>query len=127
MASGSTAAAGLTLCRMGLYTYNETTATLVARTASDTTLFTTVNTSYQRSLNTTGGYPSTYTLTAGTRYGVAVAIVGTTAPTLAGKALAVGVSSLTPRTNGTLSGQSDLPTSATGIGTAQGHPFGRLT
>jgi hypothetical protein len=127
MASGSTAASGLTLCRFGIYTYNETTATLVARTASDTTIFGTVNTSYQRSLNTTGGYPATYTLTAGTRYGIGVVIVGTTPPTLAGKAIAVGVSSLTPRTNGTISGQSDLPTTATSIGTAQGHPFARLT
>lgn len=127
MASGSTAASGLTLCRFGIYTYNETTATLVARTASDTTIFGTVNTSYQRSLNTTGGYPATYTLTAGTRYGIGVVIVGTTPPTLAGKALAVGVSSLTPKTNGTITGQSDLPTTATSIGTAQGHPFARLT
>jgi hypothetical protein len=127
MASGSTAASGLTLCRFGIYTFDETTATLVARTASDTTIFGAVNSSYQRSLSTVGGFPATYTLTAGTRYGVGVAIVGTTAPTLAGKVVAVGVSTLSPKTNGTITGQSDLPTSVTSIGTAQGHAFARLT
>jgi hypothetical protein len=127
MASGSTAAAGLTTCRFGLYLHDESSAVMVARTASDTSIFGTVNTSYQRSLSTVGGFPATYTLQAGQRYGVGVVVVGTTPPTFAGKAVAPGVSTLTPKTNGTLTGQTDLPTSTTGIVTAQGHPFARLT
>jgi hypothetical protein len=127
MASGSIAASGMTLIRMGLYTFDETTATLVARCASDTSLFASVNTSYQRAFNTTGGFPASYTCTAGTRYGIGVIGVGTTMPTYSGKAVMVAVSGLTPRTNATLGSQSDLPSTATSLGTAQGHPFARLT
>jgi len=60
MLSGATAAAGLTLARMGLFTYDESTgtATLVARCASDTTLFTATRTAYTRSFDTTGSFPS---------------------------------------------------------------------
>ena len=127
MSSGNTAGASLTLARMGVYTFDETTAVLVARTASDTTLFTTVNTTYQRSFSSVGGFPTNYTLTAGTRYGVAVLSVGTTLPNYAGKTVAVGIASLTPRAAGNVSSQSDLPTTATGFGTNQGNLFARLS
>ena len=109
------AAAGLTLARMGIYTYTDGgTATLVARTASDTTLFAATNTTYTRALDTTGGYPSTYTLNAGTRYGVAYICVGTTQPQLVGRQVQTAVSSLSPRLSGSsLTSLSDLPTSFT--------------
>lgn len=125
--SGSVAASGLTLSRMGLYTFDENTATLVARCASDTSLFAATNTAYQRSLNTTGGYPSTYTLNAGTRYGIGVICVGTTINAFSGRLGLIGINGLTPRTNGSLGGQSDLPTTATSLGTVQGHIFSRLS
>jgi hypothetical protein len=124
--SGTTAGAGLTLARMGLYTFDETTATLVARTASDTTLFAATNTAYTRSLATAGGYPSTYTLVAGTRYGAAVIAVGTTAPNFAGRTIVTAVGGLTPRMAGSLSSQSDLVASGTPV-TAQANLYARLT
>ena len=108
---GSTvASSGLTLARFGLY--DET--TLVARTASDTTLFNTINTIYTRSFDTAGGYPATFNLVAGTRYGVGMIVVGTTP----GNFLALSYStpiagtylSLTPRISGFTPGQTDLPT-----------------
>lgn len=110
MSCGTTAASGLTLARMGLCTYDETTATLVARTASDTTLFSSTRTLYTRSFDTTGGYPSTYTLTAGTRYGVVVLCVGTTMPALASIGGLAEVSALTPKLSAVRSSQSDLST-----------------
>lgn len=117
MANGTGAvAAGLTLARMGIYTYPTEggTATLVARTASDTTLFAATNTTYTRSLDTTGGYPSSYTLNAGTRYGVAYICVGTTQPQLVGRVVPTAVGGVSPRLSGaSATGLSDLPTTFT--------------
>jgi hypothetical protein len=122
--------AGLTLARMGLYTYPTEggTVTLVARTASDTSLFGIVNTVYTRSLDTTGGYPSTYTLVAGTRYAVGYICVGTTQPQLVGRNILTAVGSLlSPRlSGGSSTGQSDLPTSFTPSNNSQA-PFSRLS
>ncbi len=128
MASGtSTAASGLTFAQMGLYTYDETTATLVARCASDTTLFTAINTAYTRSFNTTGGFPATYTLQAGVRYGVAVLLTGTTMPVLSGKGVPAGMLGLTPKTAMTINGQTSLPASSTALQITSSHPFARLS
>jgi hypothetical protein len=128
MISGNTtAAAGLTLARMGLYTFDESTATLVARTASDTTLFGSLVTAYQRSFATAGSFPASYTLTAGTRYGVAVVIVGSTIGNVLGRTVGVGASAITPRMSGTLTSQSDLPTTATISVSQQTQPFARLS
>lgn len=111
------AGSGLTLARMGLYTFDETTATLVARTASDTTLYATANTVYTRSLATAGGYPATYTLQAGTRYGVGVLCVGATVPNMVGRGDLAWVAALTPRIVGGVGGLSDMPTSTTVVST----------
>lgn len=130
MASGtSTAASGLTLARMGLYTFDETTATLVARCASDTTLFTTISTAYTRSFSTAGGYPASYQLTAGTRYGVAILFTGTTTPACAARTNSPAWHTQSPRTTANLASQTDLPTSASvgSFGIQQGMPFARLT
>lgn len=128
MATGNTtAASGLTLARMGLYTFNETTATLVARCASDTSLFAATATSYQRSFSTVGSFPSSYELVAGTRYGVAVLCTGTTMSNLASRAVGIGVSALSPRMSASISGQTDLPTSATITTSQQTQPFARLS
>ena len=112
----TTASAGLTLCRFGIYTRSGTTFTLVARTASDTTLFNTTNTKYTRALDTTGGYPATYGMTAGTEYWVSVIQVGTTAGNFLMPQLRVG----TAANNATgvqsyiQSSQTDLVASSTG-------------
>jgi hypothetical protein len=128
MVSGNTvAASGLTFAQMGLYTYDETTATLVARCASDTTLFTAINTAYTRSFNTTGGFPATYTLQAGVRYGVAVLLTGTTMPVLSGKGVPGGMLGLTPKTAMTINGQTSLPASSTALQITSAHPFARLS
>jgi hypothetical protein len=128
MVSGNTvAASGLTFAQMGLYTYDETTATLVARCASDTTLFTAINTTYTRSFNTTGGFPATYTLQAGVRYGVAVLLTGTTMPVLSGKGVPAGMLGLTPKTAMTINGQTSLPASSTALQITSAHPFARLS
>jgi hypothetical protein len=128
MVSGtSTAASGLTFAQMGLYTYNETTATLVARCASDTTLFTALNTIYTRTFSTAGGYPATYTLQVGVRYGVAVLLTGSTMPVFAGKGVPTGMLGLTPRTAMTINGQSSLPASSSVLQITANHPFARLS
>jgi hypothetical protein len=125
----SSAASGLTLARFALFTYDETTATLVARTDSDTTLFAAANTSYARALSTTGSYPSSYTLTAGTRYGVAVLQTGTTVANLYGCTLgAQVVSQVLPKMQRYVGGLSDLATinlSTNGAGN-QGFLYARL-
>jgi hypothetical protein len=117
MLSGGTAASGLTLARMGLVEYVESTgvATLVARTASDTSLFAATRTAYTRSFDTAGGFPATYTLQAGTRYGVALLCIGTTMPTIQGNSGLAEMSALTPRLTAIRTSQSDLSTvTATG-------------
>jgi hypothetical protein len=128
MVSGNGAvASGITLARMGLYTFDETTAVLVARTASDTTLFSTINTAYNRNFSTVGGYPASYQLTAGIRYGVAIIFVGTQGPTGVGRTNSPGFSIQTPRTTGNVGSQSDLPTTASSFGIQQGAPFARIS
>jgi hypothetical protein len=130
MVSGTgTAASGLTLARMGLYTFDETTATLVARVASDTTLFTAASTAYNRSFSTASGYPSSYQLSAGTRYGIGIIFVGTTMPTMVARAGSPGLNTQTPRTTANFASQSDLPATATvgSFGIQQGNPFARLS
>jgi hypothetical protein len=122
----STAASGLTLARMGLFTFDESTATLVARTASDTTLFTSTRTTYTRAFNTTGGYPATYTLVAGTRYGVGVIAVGTTMPFLSGTTSPFELVSLAPRISAARTGQTDLATVGS-LGTVSSVLYARLS
>jgi len=112
-ASGGTAAAGVTGARMGLYSISGTTLTLLARTASDATLFTATSTLYTRSFDTTGGYPATYTLTAGTRYAFAIRVQATTMPTLAATSTNSAIAALTPRVTAAIGGLSDLPTTQT--------------
>lgn len=108
------AASGTTLARMGLYTADASgNATLVARTASDTTLFASNNTTYARSLDSSGGYVSSYTLNAGSRYAIAVCIVATTTGTLSGTLVPSVIGALSPRVQGVRTGASDLVTSQT--------------
>jgi hypothetical protein len=111
---------------MGLYTFDETTVTLVARTANDTTLFTATNTTYTRSFDTAGGYPASYTLMAGTRYGIGVLSVGTTLPSYVMKQVNYGIGNMTPRMAAASTGASDLPTSTT-VGNSNALIFARLT
>lgn len=107
----ATAAAGTTLARMGLYDCSGATPNLLARTASDTTLFNTINTYNERAFNTTGGFPATVDLQPGKRYGFGFIVVGTTtAPVLNG----IGVSAV-----GILYGTTFRPAAFAGSGTGQ--------
>jgi len=127
--SANTAATGAQTVRLGLYTFDGTTATLVARTDSDVTLLGTTNTVFTRAFSTTGGYPSTYTLQAGTRYAIAVLYVGTTAPTVytAFANIPAALSSLGPRLSGYVASQTDLPTAPNSFTSTAIAPWGRLS
>jgi hypothetical protein len=104
----------ITLARMGLYTWDETagTATLVARTANDTTIAGTASTLQSRAFDTTGGYPATYTITAGSAYAFGFLTVGTTGPQILTTAPYgdSNVSSITPTVSKQKTSQTDLQT-----------------
>ena len=129
VSSAGTASSGTTLARFGLYTYDETTATLVAATANDTTIFGTRNTLYTRAFSTGGSLPATYTLQAGVRYGLAVLWVGSTpGNAYVAYGFAPGsVASLSPKLNGAVTSQTDLPTTATPVTTYNTGLWGRLS
>ena len=59
---------------------------LLARTASDTTIFTSADTKYVRSFSATGGYPTSVRLVRGERYAIALQILGGTMGTIPGPA-----------------------------------------
>jgi hypothetical protein len=129
--SSGVLASGLTLARMGLYTVDSSdNATLVARTASDTTLFNAFNTIYSRALDTTGGYPASYELQAGQRYAIAIIFVGTTMPNVVFASFVAGAISVaadSPRLSGAVASQSDLPTSRTSYTITTLRLWGRLS
>jgi len=127
--SATTAASGTSLARIGLYTFDGTTATLVARTDSDTSLLSTTNTVFTRALSTTGGYPSTYTLQAGTRYALGFIFVGATPGTVytAFASLPAAIGALAPRVGGAVPLQSDLPNTGTSFTATTVIPWGRLS
>lgn len=117
MATQSTAAAGLTLARMGLYSFGGTTLTLQAATANDTSLFGATTTVYTRNFDSAGGLPTNFNLVAGQRYATALLIVGTTAPGMVGFSQGFHITSLAPRVTASLSSQTDLVASRTSFGT----------
>jgi len=108
-----------TLIRLGLYTADSAGGvTLVARTANDTTVFSTTSTYWTRSFATAGGYPATYAVTAGSRYALAFCITASSMPTIpafSGHSLYLWQ---TPRITAYITGQSDLPSSVASDGFA---------
>lgn len=117
--TASVAASGLTLARFGLYTWDGTTATLVARSANNTALFGSTFTTSEALFDTTGGYPASYTLQAGTRYIVGLVCVGTTMPALVSNVTGIAVSVQEPRINARKNAQTDIPTSITTFDTGE--------
>jgi len=122
VASAGTATSGATTIQMGLYSFDETTATRLAYTANDATIFGTRNTIYTRSLN------SSVNVVAGTRYGFAVIVVAATPGT---GYLAFGyppsvLNSLGPIMRGYLESQTTLPSSATPLTDTSNGYWGRL-
>jgi hypothetical protein len=65
--------------------------------------------------NTTGGYPSTYELVAGTRYALGVIVLASTPGSVytAFDTPPAALSTLAPRITGVVGGQTDLPASTT--------------
>lgn len=110
ISGGTAAGATPTLVRIGLYLIDSAgNGTLVASTPNDTALFATTATVYPKSWSTP------YNKVRGTRLAVGVLVVSsTTTPTLAGKGItSTAEVSLAPRKTGSISGQSDLPSSFT--------------
>lgn len=111
--------------RMGLYSFDGTTVTMLARTAADQTLFNSSNTVFTRSLSPEGGYPEIITLTPDARY--ALGLFSTQNISYVGRNLNVAVSTLEPRMSALLeSGLTDLPESAATLLTSLGQPYGAL-
>ena len=113
----TTAGATFTLVRLGLYTFDGTTYTLVARTADVKATFNVNNASVTSTFNTTGGYPASYSLIAGTTYYVGIVQVATTPATINGPTTpssVAGISSLintgSPKLCRSIAGQTDLAT-----------------
>lgn len=111
--TGGTTPSGITHARMGLYTVAASgNLTLVAAVADDATAFAAASTEYERSLDTGGSLPASYTLLAGQRYAYAQFMTGTTAPNFFGCVpLLANTNALEPRLAASLNGQTDLPTS----------------
>jgi len=115
--TAAVSSSGLTLARFGIYTRSGTTFTLVARTNSDTTIGNTSSTKYTRALSTTGGYPATYAMTAGSEYWVGFIFTGTTMPTVLSHtniATPSSGASIFGYTTYFQSSQTDLPATVTG-------------
>ena len=130
MVSGSVVSANLTYGRYGLYIVDSAdVATLVARTAIDTTILSGISQLYTRSLVADSTYPSQYTLQAGQRYAVAIMTIGTSpgsvymnytsSPTM--------INSLPPRMTGAAGSQTDLPTTRSTYSNTVSSPWARLS
>jgi hypothetical protein len=128
MASAGTATQNATLIKFGLYTFDGTTATLVAKTSNDNTIFTSSQTLSQRYFSTEGGHPSTYELVSGQRYAIAVVIVSSSPGNayLNNPTLPIVLSTIEPRMSGIITGQSDLPTTASSFTNTTLSFWGRL-
>jgi hypothetical protein len=108
MLSDATAATGVTLARMGVYSVaGNGNLTLVAACANDATLFGGSYTPYQKTLT------STFNKVKGSRYAIGVLVVGGGMPSITGTTCAGADASLDPRLCGTVAGQADLPASIT--------------
>jgi hypothetical protein len=127
--SGPVSSPNYTLVKMGLFTISGTTATLVAETASDTTLFTAQRVVYTRALSSARGYPTSYSLVAGTRYALGAIAVGTGSSNFWSNAqLSDSTLSFTaPQISGIITSQTDLPTAATTYTAVNQSYFGRLS
>lgn len=114
LTGGTAAGATPTLIRMGVWSVNGSNdlTALLASTASDTSLLASTNTHYTKALS------SSWAKVAGTRYALGILVVtGATAPQLTGQsisaaALVAGTLTGLPRVTAALTGQTDLPSSA---------------
>jgi hypothetical protein len=136
--NAATATASLSLCRFALFTVSETltdsvtattpSITMVARTASDTTIGNVANTIYSRTFSTAGGYPASYNIVGGTRYAVGLLIVGSTPGSWQAATVTAGIyMRLPPMAAGAVTGLSDIATSATSVSLGNFTLYGRIS
>lgn len=106
--TGSTAASGATLCRIGIYSAESDGAiTKIAETANDTSLWASTATAYTKALS------ASVQLVKGKRYAVGILYVGSTAPTMCGLTGLQGAElGVAPRLSALQGGRSDLPASS---------------
>ena len=126
----STAASTVTTARLGLYEITgESSATLIARTANDPTLFTSNNTIYTRNFDTSDGYPASVNLVAGTTYAIAQITVasGGAGGRVSYVATTTNVNLLDPKSAAFLNGQSDLPLTTSSLSNSTIGIWGRLS
>jgi hypothetical protein len=119
----TTAGSGLTLVRLGLYTFDGTTHTLVAQTADVKASFNANNAAVTAAFSTVGGFPATYDLVAGTLYYVGILQTGTTPASINGPgtpSTVAGIASFlntgTPKLSRSIGGQTDLGSTYTDSG-----------
>jgi len=119
--------------RLALYTVSNAelasaSLTLVARSAS-TSVTTTAGGLTTRAFDTTGGYPATYTLTAGTRYAIGVYGVGATGAQILSLTGGTGVFAVVPIMSRLQASQSDLTLgiSASSLSANTGYFWARLS
>lgn len=99
------------LARMGLYSFDGSTVTLLAQTTADATLFNTSGTLFTRSLSTEDGYPASLTLSPNVRY--AFGVFSNRVMSLFGRSFNQLIAAQEPRLSATLEGGlSDLPASS---------------
>jgi len=129
VSSATVATTGASLVRFGLYSISGNTATLLAQTASDPTIFSSTSTLYTRTLSTSGGYPGTYTLVAGTRYAIGVVVIAATPGSIytAYNSPPSTISSLSPRITGSVALQTDLPLTVSSFNSSTLAAWGRLS
>lgn len=107
-----TAAATITLARLGLYTVSgDGSATLVARGPASTALGGSTFSTAHQALDTTGGYPAFYDLVSGQRYAMACLWVATTPPAVTGSQGSAAINSWLPWLAMHVNSQTDLLTS----------------
>jgi hypothetical protein len=129
VSSATVATTGASLVRFGLYSISGNTATLLAQTASDPTVFSSTSTLYTRTLSVSGGYPATYTLVAGTRYAIGVLVIAATPGSIytAYSSPPSTLSSLSPRITGSVALQTDLPITVASFNSSTLAAWGRFS
>lgn len=111
-----TAAAALTVARVGIYQSSAGTLTLLAASANDAAaLWSATFTTYSKTLT------STFNKIAGNRYALALLAVGDTMPVLGCQLERFQDASRVPRIEGDLTGQTDLPATIAESGLATGY------
>ena len=122
-ATGATAAATPTTCKMGLYSIDGSgNLTRIGITANDTTVWNAATTAFTKALT------SPVAITKGTRYVFAALYVGTTAPVLVARTVSQAIGNSNNRLMGAVAGQTDIPSSITAgtVGVAGVQVYGEL-